>query len=328
MPNADIVTLRPLESADAEALTRCFERCYGTSYVDPSFYDPDELRARMASGRLRSVVAVAASGELVGHMGLSFREPGGRSADAGNTVVDPGYRGHGLSTRLGAALTRLSQELGFCAFHHYPTTRHPILQKLSVQGGGVETGLMLDYIPAETEYRELPGSAAGKRLAVTVVHQPLAAAPARKVSFPERYAELMTFLYARARLERSALPVAASELGVSRTQLAEHHDVRRGLLRLRLARAGSDLAERVADLAAAADAPVVQVDLSLDGALPASAIDVLRDCGFFYCALLPEYRQGDVLRLQRLREGRMPSMPDLVSEDARRLFELMRRDRV
>ncbi len=70
-PESDPVCLRPLGPADAEALGRCFERCYGTSYVDAGFYDPVEIRARLADGRLSSIIATHHAGEVVGHMGLS-----------------------------------------------------------------------------------------------------------------------------------------------------------------------------------------------------------------------------------------------------------------
>ena len=48
-------------------------------------------------------------------------------------------------------------EGGFLGFHHYPTTAHPVMQKLAVECGGIETGIMVDYIPAGTEYREIEG---------------------------------------------------------------------------------------------------------------------------------------------------------------------------
>jgi hypothetical protein len=39
------------------------------------FYDLERLRDRITSGRLRSIVAESADGEIVGHMGLTLRHP-------------------------------------------------------------------------------------------------------------------------------------------------------------------------------------------------------------------------------------------------------------
>jgi hypothetical protein len=64
------IDIRPLAAEDAAKLTECFERCYGDSYVVGFFYDPEAIRARMADGRVYSVVALTGEGEIVGHMAV------------------------------------------------------------------------------------------------------------------------------------------------------------------------------------------------------------------------------------------------------------------
>ena len=323
------ILIRPLVPEDAPKLARCFERCYGSSYVADFFYDPEQVRSRMAGGLLRSVVAVDSSGDIVGHMGLTLRHPGGLTADAGNTIVDPRYRNQGLAARLGAGIFELCREAGLVGFHHYPTTAHPIMQKLAVQGGGIETGVMLDYIPAGTRYRELVDDAADHRTAVVVVYQPLAAAPAREVFLPERYARLMGALWERAGLRRSALD-AAGTLPPSPTRLEFTRDVRRGLVRLEVERPGADLPDRVAEATSAdrADIDVIQLDLLLSDSGVSMAVEALRAQGFFFCALLPEYRGADVLRLQRLPDTRDgPVFPELATPRGRELLDVIARDR-
>jgi hypothetical protein len=104
------------------------------------------------------------------------------------------------------------------------------MQKLAVQGGGIETGVMLDYIPAGTRYREIVEQADHRR-AVVVVYQPLAAAPARDAFLPERYAPLIVPLWDRAELRR--LPLApASSMPAVPTRLESTLDTHRGLLRI------------------------------------------------------------------------------------------------
>jgi GNAT superfamily N-acetyltransferase len=123
--------------------------------------------------------------------------------DAGNTVVDPRYRSRQLAARIGARLIDLCRELGHTGFLHYPTTAHPIMQRLAVAGGGVETGLLLQYIPATTDYRELSGESRAGRLAAVVVYQPIGAAPEREVYAPETYrTPRREHAYRRARLPR------------------------------------------------------------------------------------------------------------------------------
>lgn len=318
------VAIRRLRAADAVSLVACFRRCYGGTYVAEVFRDPVGLAARVAEGALRSVVAVAPGGAVVGHMGITLHAPGALTAEAGNTVVDPRYRGQHLATRLGAELGRLCLASGLVGFHHYPTTAHPVMQKLAVQGGGVECGVLLDYIPAETRYLGFERSGVG-RLAVVSVYQPLAAAPARRVRLPARHRDTVLRLYARAGLERrssgSGAPLPAAD-----ARLAVWHEASRGLLRIRVESAGADLAPRVAAAAARQPHAGVLVDLPLAEPAGPAAAEALTGAGFFFGALLPEYLpSGDALRLQR--PAAEPRAPQLATPGAEALLAYGLEDR-
>jgi serine/threonine-protein kinase RsbW len=324
---AEEAIVRNLRADEAPELVRCFERCYGDSYVDPSFQDAERLRERVERGRLRSVVAVTPSGEIVGHMGLSLRREGDTTVDAGNTVVDPRFRNQQLAGRLGLALAKRCREEGFTAFHHYPTTAHPAVQKLAVRGGGIETGVMLDYIPASTTYRELDASADAGPWAVVVVYQPIAKAPARTGFLPARYEKLLLELVAKTGLERRWQPPAPALAG--ETRLEPTSEPRRRLLRVHVERAGADLAERVrALLAEIREVDAVMLDLALADPGVSAAVEALRPTGFRFAALLPDFREGDLLRLQHLpgRSGNLPR-PEVATDDARALVDLILRDR-
>lgn len=190
LSKADGIVVRRLLLSDVESVVSCFQRCYGGTYPVDGFSNPELLRELITQERLHSVVAVTGDGTVVGHMGLRSRTPDARTAEAGNTVVDPRYRGHHLSTRLGIALTVLATEHGLVGTHGYPTTAHPVIQKLEVAGGGIECGVLLDYIPAETEYVGLATAPARQRLAVVVIYRPLSVAPARRVWLPRRHRAL------------------------------------------------------------------------------------------------------------------------------------------
>jgi len=309
------IEIRPLVPEDAEKLTACFERCYGDSYVVGFFYDPAEIRARMADGRVRSVIAMTSEGEIVGHMAMMRPHAEAITVELGNTIVDPRYRGHGLAARLGAALFEACRTSGYVGFHHYPTTAHAIMQKLAVQAGGIETGVMLSYIPEGTDYRDLGGKSEKGRIAVVVVYQPLAPAPVRSVFLPLCFEEMLCEIYVRAGLERevrgATVPTAQSP-----TRLRARHDARRDLLRVEVDRVGGDLVERVEAAAQRAPAEVTHVDLLLSDPGAPNAVDALVDSGFLFCALLPEFAAADVLRLQRLR-SQPRTLPDLVYPEAR-----------
>jgi serine/threonine-protein kinase RsbW len=314
-----------LASDDAEKLTACFERCYGDSYVVGFFYDPDEIRARMADGRVRSVIAVTPDGEIVGHMAMMRPHVEALTVELGNTIVDPRYRGHGFAARLGAALFDACHSGGYIGFHHYPTTAHAIMQKLAVQAGGIETGVMLSYIPEGTDYRDLGGRSEKGRLAVVVVYEPLAAAPHREVFVPAPFETMIREIYARAGLERDVLTASEPIAGVP-TRLRAKLDTRRDLLRIEVERIGEDLLERVEDAVKTAPAEVTHIDLLLSDAGVPGAVEALRDMGFLFCALLPEFAASDVLRFQRLR-SEPTALPELVYPEAREILAAALADR-
>ena len=54
----DEIEVRALLPGDAERLTACFERYYGTRYAHEVYVDPAVIRERLAQGRLHSAVAV------------------------------------------------------------------------------------------------------------------------------------------------------------------------------------------------------------------------------------------------------------------------------
>ena len=312
-------SVRELRPLDAASLSACFRSCYGDTYPADVFYNVERLAATIESGQLRSVVAVTTAGRVIGHTGLTIRHPEALAIEAGNTVVDPDYRGHGLLGRLGAALTDLCSQAGYVGYLHYPTTAHEIMQKRSVSGSGVETGVMLAYIPAETDYRA--AARTGGRLAATVVYQPMAGRtpPSRTLYLPARYQNLLTSLYSTLDLPRHFATAARSD--IPKSQIRERFQPRRGLLHLHVLSLGSDLGGLVSQLRDQHQPQIVHIDLPLDAAGMDQEIDDLIDLGFCFCALLPEFAHTDVLRLQWLADND-PALrsPELVNSGARVLL--------
>ncbi len=316
------ITVRRLVAADAPGLTRCFERCYGTTYPSDIFYATQRLATAIEAGNLRSVVAVNEN-NIIGHTGLTVRHDGARAIEAGNTVVDPNWRGQGLLGELGTALTELCRAEGFAAYVHYPTTAHEIMQKRSVQGGGTETGLMLAYIPAETNYTAIDHTSG--RLAATVVFQPFEAMPHRRVYLPERYAQVLKALFDDCNLERTFNAPATRSAG-SAPEFVMHE--RRGLLHAFVTRAAADLPQQIEAASGSATAAVIQVDLCLDDPAVSAAVDALAAGGFYFAALMPEFAHTDVLRLQRINQTSAAEFePALANPGAQRLLRYIKADR-
>jgi GNAT superfamily N-acetyltransferase len=322
---SDAIDIRPLTAADADSLAACFRRCYGESYVPAFFYDPADVRSRLADRRLESLVATTPSGEIVGHMALMRPHANASTVELGSAIVDSRYRRHGLLARLGAGLVELARAAGAVGYHHYQTTAHEIIQRAAAEAGGTETGIMLAYIPAATEYRDLVSPSLTDRLAAVTAYQALAVAPVRDVALPRRYGALLREIYSAAGIPRREIPSSLESVSAS-ANVASDFDAQRSLLRIHVERVGADLCAQVDAIEREHPSDITHVDLVLSDPSVARKVEALHARGFFFCALLPEYAASDVLRLQRLHTVSW-AHPDLVTTRAQAILEAILEDR-
>lgn len=297
------------------------QRCYGKTYFDPTLYDEPSTRAMLESGTLHSIGAFSVAGELVGHMGITARLWGGVTADAGMTLVDPAHRGKGIARQVAVGLAQQSVALGLIGVHDFPVTVHGATQRLA-KGYGVNTGLMLANLPADVAFQGMQTPAPGQRSSSLMRWLPFGRAPQREVYLPERYREKLTALYAEASLPRSVREAAG--VGSQPSMLELTLDTRRKIARIGVTRIGADLGARVeADTRSAAKggAVVAHVDLPLSDPRASFASIELRGLGYSFAGLLPEYREGDVLRLQWLSPEARASTAAVLSTDTTRAIE-------
>ena len=316
--------VRDLHVSDAPGLSRLFTRCYGDTYGTRLFYDVPALAYAIEHGRLRSVVVIEK--QLVGHTGISIVHEGSLVCETGNTVVDPEMRGRGLLEVLRGALSDRVRREGFAGYVHYPTTAHEIMQRHSVANGGVETGLMLAYVPDTTDYKGVQTRSG--RIAATVAYQPLSSTPHRAVHVPERYRNILDQMYTHIGYERTAAdaPVVWDES----THIQLISKPARGLLQLLVSAAASGAIDELKQHlhANTDDISVIHVDLPLDSSWVHEVVEQLvANHGFMFCALLPEFQRCDLLRLQCIRvPGEAVFEPDIVNPGAQTLLALIRKD--
>jgi serine/threonine-protein kinase RsbW len=79
--------------------------------------------------------------------------------------------------------------------------------------------------------------------------------------------------------------------------------------------------------AEARGALVAHVDLPLSDPARPQAVEVLRTLGFSFAGLLPEYRDGDVLRMQWLAKSVATVATSVLSSDSARTIETFVLDR-
>lgn len=309
---ADGVVVREMVAADAVGLARCVYRCYGYSYLDPMMYRPARIRRALGSGAMRSVVAVTADGEVVGHIAVTFERPGDPVPEGGRLVVDPRFRGRHLAERLAAGRAAMVEGLGLPGMWMECVANHPFSQREVLATGGSETGFLVGAQPATVHMEGVPNASRGRH-SLVAMYVPSSDPGPSVLHVPPRHAGFLRELVGRMGLDREVRTgpgdegpgaTGAPAADAATTTMSVGVEAPVGLAHLRVGTVGADLAERIADELeglADFDLAVVHLDLPLCDPATAGAVEPLERLGFFWGAWVPCFSPaGDVLRLQRV----------------------------
>jgi hypothetical protein len=307
-----------------ESLARCVWRAYGPTYVANFLYHPDETWALVEAGKLHSVVVLDDAGDVVGHAGIELTRPGDRVGDATLALSDPRYRGHHLMREVGGELFAIGAELGLVGSLAEAVTPHTITQRMRVEGGAVETGLLLGFIPDTMAYRGFPDSVQGhSRQSAVLSYQSYLDTPPRTVYLPDAYRDLLAGFYDKkglVRTEGDARDPVDGSLAVD-----VDVDLPRALARIDVVRGGDGAADVVDGHRrhlCARGTQIVHVEYSRQDPSTPPTVAELRRRGFAYAGLIPNVRDADVLRLQYLDVEVDAEIISLYTDDARGLLDL------
>ncbi|MFZ4517094.1 MAG: GNAT family N-acetyltransferase [Microthrixaceae bacterium] len=307
---AEGVVIRRMVVDDAVGLARCVYRCYGYSYLDPLMYRPRQIRRALRAGTMRSVVAVTADGEVVGHVAVTFERPGDPVPEGGKLVVDPRFRGRHLAERLAHGRAEMVAEMGLAGTWSECVANHPFSQREVLSMGGSETGFLVGAQPATVRMEGVDNAVHGRH-SLVAMYVPAADPGLAELHVPERHAAFLSGLVERLGVDREVVahdtnPDAARPGRSAATALTVGVEAAVGLAHVRVERIGDDIVERMADELEALtdfDLDVVHLDVVLTDPAAPQAVEDLERLGFFWGAWVPCFTAaGDVLRLQRIAD--------------------------
>jgi anti-sigma regulatory factor (Ser/Thr protein kinase) len=304
-PEESPLEIRMMRPDETGALSRCVYRSYGYSYDWDAIYYPDRIRELQESGQMRSCVAVSVEDEIVGHLAVMVEHPSLTIGEVGQAVVDPRFRAHRLFERMKTYLAEESKNRGVYGLYSEATAVHPYSQKGNLHLGAKETGYLLGYIPASVSYKEIGEKRAGWRGSVALMYLRVNEEPERDIYPPARYRDVIRRLVEYNGFRRNIVEIPASdvqkELASSRMNVSVRRD--HNLAFLRVIEPGADLREvirlRMRELCLHR-IDCIYVDLPLCRPGTREAGDSLEELGFFFGCMIPEAREGDILRLQYL----------------------------
>lgn len=209
-PHAESVSARVMTADDVIGVARLYFRTYGyTKILTPWVYDPDLFSELIESRRHIAAVAVTEGGRIVGHIGLT-RDAADRHVGCADTLaVEPAFRKHGI---VGLLMPPFVQHLitsGVTGLYGEAVTMHTASQRIALNNGGTETGVLLGRQPPEVALEGF--ESVDTRRALVLVYQRLLPLAAAEVHAPPVYSDIITEVYGNARLDRTVSQTSARE---------------------------------------------------------------------------------------------------------------------
>ncbi len=363
VPADEHLDIRLMRPEDAPALACCVWRVFGYSYPNDDLYEPERLAERLRSGAWQSCVAVRASGEILGHIGLVFHSPDDRVPESDNAIVAPYARGHRLMERMKSFLAEHGKARGLAGIFSEAVTAHIYSQRANVRMGAVETGLMLGYLPKSLVFKDMELPPETVRVSAMMYFLALTPAPRRTVHAPARHVEILKEIFQHAGLARdfadasaaasplsapgsvqlasasappisdSVLPASSSVLPAPRSPLpapefalTESADWNVGTIEAQ--RYGEDWSGHLrahVDALCRRGMAYILLELPLADAFTPTASVQAEALGFFFCGVVPEkHADGDLLRFQYWNNFSVPTSSVQTASD----FGLKLRDYV
>ncbi|GAB6037508.1 hypothetical protein JCM15519_20670 [Fundidesulfovibrio butyratiphilus] len=280
---------------DALGVALAYYETYDETYPLEYVYDPEEIVRRNAADNQYTVVARTARGEVVGLFGLFRQAPNPEVYEAGQLMVLSSYRKTSLSTEFSkVALDSLPRRLGISVVFLEAVSNHTVSQLIALPRGLVFTGLEVECMPPPVHAGP---DDAGRKVSLFTMFRSFKNV-SREVYLPKPYQAFCQGMYAKMALSRVPSPGAGL---TGDTQANPFLLQQIGLLRLTVTRAGRDFAETVSTAEATVGPQgVVQIFLNLGDAAAPSAVELLRDRGYFLAGLLPSWFGADGLLMQKL----------------------------
>lgn len=317
-------TVRRLRPEDAAGVAECFKQIYGDSYIHPEIYHPDQLVRLNETGALISVIAVAVSGQIVGHYALE-RPDLGSIAEGGEAIVLPEHRHHHVMEDMHALLETEAAALGLAGIFGQSVTNHVFTQKLHERFGLTPCAIGLGASPQS--FHNMP-EALPQRMSLLLGFKYLIPCEARTVFVPDGHRSICGDIYKRLGVPVTlGEPRPASGAGRFDTTVLEHKQS----AFIRVDVVGADTVDEVIQaqaLLTGRGMAVVFLDLPLAApGMPAVAA-ALERAGFFFSGIAPHFLpSGDALRLQRLNCDIDTSLLQIADPFARELVAYVEHQR-
>lgn len=326
--NREELTVGFFHPEDAEGVATLFRGIYGDHYPAKIVYDPGQLIEAVENRDNIPIVVRTPDHRVVGYSSLFRAAPDKGVYEKGNGAVARDFRNAGVMGMIFQFVKEMLPTISdVSVLFGEPVCNHTYIQKAALATlPFVETAIEIDVMPSEAYEKEQSalGRVSTLLMFITVVPKP------QTIYVPGRYREYFEYIYQGLDDRRSFSlskddfsPLCTTRIDTQVFEFAR-------LARITVHEAGSDF-ERllVAEEQAAINrnARVIQVWLRLSWPWIGRAVDLVKDHGYFFGGILPQWFGEDGLLMQKI----LPSINwegiHLSSERAQKILEFIKADR-
>ena len=289
-------TIRPMLPEEAVQVSKCIYKTYKYTYLNEDLYFPERIERMNRDKRMHSYVAVTGEGEVIAHFALVPR-PSKRVARIGIAVVTPRYRRKGLMKKLLERMLDDAVSLGFTALYGDAVSMHTMSQRTNLQYGFHETAIQLGELPPGS-VKMLDGLEGAGNL--ITFFKFLKDAEEYDIYLPARHKKMLIDLYSGLGIKRNFVDGTHPSLP-SESEIHLTIDNCHKTATIEIIRYGWDVEKRLMAKLVGLEGMGLNtqyLDLRLKDPFTPKACSIFEGLGFIFSGLLPEYSDGDILRLQ------------------------------
>jgi len=318
------VEIRLMRPDEYFKLERLVYRTYGYTYFGFA-YCQESIREMIENGMLISTIAVTSEDEFIGHAAVEKPYKDSEVAELCMLMVNPLFR----DRHLGGDITRkaiiYAKQHGLLGLYSEAVTIHGYSQKAVIDTGGKETGIMLGYLNKELSFKKIKEEQ-GARQSAVLFYTRLNPEPERSVFLPREHSNIIKRIYDYGGIKRLYKKSDIPELKFEKQTVIDV-SIRQdnSVAHLDIISYGSDI-EKALEIHLRElrlhKIDVVYLNVPLSDPAAQHFNKSVESLGFIFCGVVPEYREGDILRYQYLNNVELnPDSTVIVSDFGKELFD-------
>lgn len=294
---------------DAGGIANLFYAVYGPGYPFDTYYIPERIIEENQNGNIHSVVARTSSGDIVAHGALYRSSPHYANLyEIGQYIVLKNYRDTFAAYKINQYISEtLTQYVRPDGIFGEAVCNHITTQKSSALIGMKDVALEVDLMPSKVYEKE---KSASGRVSCLIQFRSFCDRP-HEVFIPAVYRERIEYILSDCNLSRVITPSAGVIPSECRSELTVKVFVDAGVARSNVIKVGVDFESAVTQFEKQAEKKaivVLQYFLNLDNPWVGSAVEILRERGYFLGGYVPRWFDTDGLLMQKVL-----SQPDFSS---------------